>query len=816
MNNKNSFYKEIKETPLMKQYNCIKSKYSDSILLFQVGDFYETFGKDAVLCSEILNIVLTKRSNNIYLSGFPCHSLNTYLSKLVRSGFRIAICNQLEEPRKDNKSIVKRGVVELITPGTIIDENILKKKLNNYLSSIYIENDFFGLSLLDFSTGEFLVIEDKKKNIFQYLNYFYPKEILIKEKDKIFVEKLFKTHYYLVNNWFFNYQFSYEILISHFGTNSLKGFGINKFKLGIISSGVIINYLHENKNNNINHISKIQKIEKKNFVWIDDYTFRNLEIFHPINNDGKSLIDVIDCTITPMGGRMLKNWILFPSKNISVINERLESVQELYNNNIIRFFVKKNLKNIRDIERIISKMVVGKITPREIFSFGKSIFHIEKIRKEFLLKGKKNIKKIGKSLYNCYHIYNKIISTIKQNEVDFQIEKGKNNVILKGVSKDLDRMRNFYFCQKEHIKNLCLKEQSKTGISNIKINYNNLFGYLFEIRKKNKKKVPKYWIHKQTLSNIERFTTEELKDYELKILNVEQKIIFLEKKIFQSLIDYILIYIKKLQKNAKIIAIIDVLYSFSKSALENNYKKPKLNKSFSIVIKNGRHPVIEKQFIDKNHYIPNNIFLDKKKQQILLITGPNMSGKSAILRQTAIIVLLSHIGSFVPSDKAEIGIIDKIFSRIGSSDNISVGESTFMVEMNETANILNNMTTRSLIILDEIGRGTGTYDGISIAKSIIEFLHDNLFRPYVLFATHYHEISELFFCYDRVKNYYISAKIINNNIIFTRKLTPGYARKSFGIHVAKMAGIPIPIINRAKKIFKEINTNRIVIYKKKD
>ncbi|WP_185861150.1 DNA mismatch repair protein MutS [Blattabacterium cuenoti] len=795
------------ETPLIKQYNDIKTKYPDTILLFQVGDFYEIFGEDAIKCSRTLNIVLTKRSH-IPLAGFPYHSLSTYLPKLIRSGFRVAICDQLEESKK-GKNIVKRGVIELVTPGITINENIIYPKSNNFLASIYVENNLnFGLSFLDISTGEFFVTEETKNNVVQYLKHFHPSEILFQKKKKNFFDQFLKGKYYtfLMEDWMFDYSFAYEKLTSHFKINSLKGFGINDLKLGIISCGAILSYLYNTLHFNIKHISNIRKIKKEEYMWIDDFTFRNLEIFHPLNQEGISLINILDNTITPMGGRLLKNWILFPLKNLFHIKKRHQIVQELYTNNMIRNFIKEKLKNIYDVERITSKIAIGRISPREMYALYKSLISVTEIQKKCLRQKSKIFINIGNSFQDCTFICKKIADTIQENPPT-QIEKGKENVINKGFSKELDEIRTLYFNQKEYLKKLCSIEQLKTGINNLKIGYNNIFGYFFEVKISKKKKVPSHWIQKQVLTNSIRYITEELKNYEMKILNAEQKIFFLEKEIFNNLINQISEKIEPLQKNAKIIAKLDVLSSFSSLALENNYVKPKINDSLKISIRKGRHPVIEKKFIDKASYIPNDIILNKSNQQILIITGPNMSGKSAILRQTAIIILMAHIGSFVPAKYAEIGLVDKIFSRVGASDNISLGESTFMVEMNETANILNNLSKRSFLILDEIGRGTSTYDGISIAKSIVEFLHEKELRPLTLFATHYHELNEMSQFFKRIKNYHVSVKKINENIIFMRKLIAGGSEHSFGIYVAKISGMPIEIIEKAKNTLKTFQFN---------
>ncbi|WP_185866463.1 DNA mismatch repair protein MutS [Blattabacterium cuenoti] len=806
MNKKKNSNLKKEETPLFKQYNDIKAKYPDTILLFQVGDFYETFGEDAIKCSKILDIVLTKRSNNqkntTHLAGFPYHSLNTYLPRLIRSGYRVAICDQLEEPKK-GKNLVKRGVIELVTPGIAIDENILQTKSNNFLASIHADKKYLGLSFLDISTGEFFIVEDTKENLLHYLKHFNPSEILFQRKEKKYFEELFQKKYYTfpMDDWMFNYPFAYEKLLSHFQTNSLKGFGIENLKLGIIAAGIILTYLDDTQHHKIKHISNIKRIKKEEYMWIDDFTFQNLEIFHGLNKKGAALIDIIDQTLTPMGSRLLKHWIYFPLINIPSIQKRHQIVEELFSNISIRDFIQKKLKEIYDIERMISKMSIEKISPREIITLHQSLIAIGKIQKILLSQQSKILLELGNSFQNCHVVSKKITKTIHPDPPN-HIEKG--NVIVKGFSQELDKIRFLYFSKKEYLEKLRSIEQLNTGIP-IKIGYNNIYGYFFEIRSTKKHKVPSHWIQKQTLTNSERYTTEKLKNYELQILNSEQKIFSLEKEIFHNLINQLLKYIKPLQKNAKIIAKLDVLCSFSISALENNYVKPEINHSFNLCIKKGRHPVIERQFISKISYIPNDVFLNKADQQIMIITGPNMSGKSAVLRQTAIIILMANIGSFVPAQYVKMGLVDRIFSRVGASDNISLGESTFMVEMNETANILNNLSKRSFLILDEIGRGTSTYDGISIAWSIVEFLHENSFRPLTLFATHYHELNKMSSFFKRIQNYHISVKKINENIIFMRTLIDGGSEHSFGIHVAKISGMPIKIIYRAKEILKTLD-----------
>ncbi|WP_185882317.1 DNA mismatch repair protein MutS [Blattabacterium cuenoti] len=805
MNNKNNkFLIKKNETPLMEQYNDIKYKYPDSILLFQVGDFYEIFGKDAIICSKVLNIVLTKRSkSHIQFAGFPCHSLSSFLPKLIQSGYRVAICDQLDI--KKGKNIVKRGVTQLITPGVIIDENILNTKSNNFLASIFSNNQDVGLSFIDISTGEFFITEDTQVNILQYLEHFKPNEIIFQKTHKTLYQELLKNNYYTypIENWMFDYSLSYEKLIHHFQTNSLKGFGIEKMKLGIIASGSILNYLYNNKYTQLHHITHIKKIQKENHMWIDDFTFKSLEIFHSQNKQGISLLDIIDQTLTPMGSRLLKHWISFPLKNIIDIQKRQNAVNELCLNKSLLDFIRLKLKNIYDIERMISKISIGKISPREILTLHKSIIYIIEIQKKILsynINENNFLFKIISSLKNIEFISKNIVNLI-QPDPPHNIDKG--NVIANGVSKKLDNLRSTYLYHKQHLHELCKIEKLNTGISNLKIGYNNIFGFYFEIKSTKKHKIPSSWILKQTLINVKRYTTEKLKNFEINILNAEQKIHFIEKEIYYKIIKKMTADIKPLQANAKLISKLDVLCSFSKSALDNNYIKPNINHSFKLFIKQGRHPVIEQQFQSKIYYIPNDIILDKEKQQILIITGPNMSGKSAILRQTAIMILMAHIGSFIPAEQADIGLIDSLFSRVGASDNISLGESTFMVEMNETANILNNISQRSFIILDEIGRGTSTYDGISIAWAIIEFLHKNNFKPLTLFATHYHELNNMNNVLSRIKVFHIAVKKNRNNIIFMRKLISGGSEHSFGIYVAKISGMPVSIIVKANILLKQ-------------
>ncbi|WGH27253.1 MAG: DNA mismatch repair protein MutS [Candidatus Bostrichicola ureolyticus] len=798
----------MKFTPLMKQYYNIKEKYKDAILLFRVGDFYETFGEDAIKCSQLLDIALTKRypgsRYDIHLAGFPYHALDNYLYKLIKAGMRVAICDQLEDSNNKTENLVKRGVTELITPGVNLNDKVLHVRYNNFLTAIHIEeNKNIGLAFLDISTGEFFITECNIDNTINIIKRINPSEIIYPKKQQKIVDKLFKKDFYLyaIDDWYFEYDSSYEKLINHFQINSLKCFKIENLKLGIIASGVILHYLYNTCHNNIKHITSIRKINESKYMWIDDFTIRNLEINKSIRNQGVSLISILDKTISPMGSRLLKRWINFPIKEISSIINRQNIVTELLNNSDISIFLSKNLKQISDIERLISKVATEKINPREVITLSNSLEIINKI-KNFLDSKSNLLKLFSNKLKNCDNLRNHIINTLNS-DPSYQINKG--NIIASGVSKELDELRNIVSSNKDYLIKLCNKEQIRTGINNIKIYYNNILGYFLEIRNTYKNKVPSNWIRKQTLVGSERYVTEELKNYELKILGSEKKIITLEIQLFKELIQFISNDIKSLQLNAKLIAIIDVLHSFSICAKQNNYIKPILDKSFDICIKEGRHPVIEKQI---DTYIPNNIILNTKDQQIIIITGPNMSGKSAILRQTAIIALMAHIGSYVPATYAKIGLIDRIFSRVGASDNISIGESTFMVEMTETAGILNNISNRSLIILDEIGRGTSTYDGISIAWAIVEYLHQHINRPRTLFSTHYHELNKMMLLFNRIKNYNVSVKEINGNILFLRKLIPGGSTHSFGIHVAKIAGIPSEVIKRSIEILKNIEKKK--------
>ncbi len=792
-----------KETPLMKQYNEIKGKYPDALLLFRVGDFYETFSDDAIKASKILGIVLTKRRNGaasfVELAGFPHHSLDTYLPKLVKAGQRVAICEQLEDPKK-TKSIVKRGVTELVSPGVTFDDNVLNHKENNFLAGIEFNEKNSGISFLDVSTGEFFVTEGNNEYIDKLIQSFKPSEIIVqKNKLDTFIQR-FGNKFYLstFDSWIFTEEFSYETLIKHFKTQSLKGFGVEKMTKGTIAAGSIIHYLKETHHDKLAHISSLSRINEDKYVWLDTFTIRNLELYGSSFNASVGLIDVMDKTVSPMGARLLRKWLALPLKNIEDINSRLEIVEYFTKNTEIQSEIKRLLKSIGDLERLISKVVIGKVNPRELIYIKNSLYSIEEIITLLSSQNFKPLQYLVDLLNPCLSIRNELEHSLKK-EPPANINKGE--VISEGVSKELDNYRELAHSGKDYLLKIQQREVERTGISSLKIGYNNVFGYYLEVTNKYKEDVPEEWHRKQTLTNAERYITEELKEYEQKILGAEEKILSLEIELFQKIIQAVAQFIKPIQINASVLAKLDVLLSFAVLAQENNYVRPKLNKGFSLDIVDGRHPVIETQLNIGEDYIPNDIYLDTEEQQIIILTGPNMSGKSALLRQTALIVLMAQMGSFVSATSAEIGIVDKIFTRVGASDNLSSGESTFMMEMNETASILNNISNRSLIILDEIGRGTSTYDGISIAWSITEYLHEHkTYRPKVLFATHYHELNEMTEYFKRIKNYSVSVKEINKAVIFLRKLVAGGSEHSFGIHVARMAGVPKEIVERADEL----------------
>jgi len=793
---------KIAETPLMKQYNTIKRKYPDALLLFRVGDFYETFSDDAIKTSKILGIVLTKRANGaaayVELAGFPHHSLDTYLPKLVRAGQRVAICDQLEDP-KLTKKIVKRGVTELVTPGVTYNDNVLENTANNFLAAVHYQPNKSGIAFLDVSTGEFLLAQGNDNYIDKLIQSLKPSEIII-QRDKLqeFTRKFGDHLTQTFEEWIFSQEFSEELLLNKFGTTSLKGFGIEIFPYGIIAAGVILHYLKETHHDNLDHISSISRIEEDNYVWLDRFTIQNLELLSSPNEKAPTLIDTIDKTISPMGSRLLKRWMVLPLKNRPAILQRTETVRFLVHQNDLSEKLRGQIKQIGDLERLISKVAIGKINPREVLKIKDSLISIKQIMNDSNEFDNIPFRKLIEQLNHLPAITSQIEKTIKP-EPSVLVNKG--NVIQAGISDELDELRKIMFSGKDYLVEIQQRETLRTGISSLKIGYNNVFGYYLEVTNTHKDKVPPEWHRKQTLTNSERYITEELKEYESKILGAEEKIIALEIKLFGELVQSLAEYIEPIQLNSKVVAKLDVLISFAVASELNNYNEAEINDSYVINIQNGRHPVIETQMPAGEDYIPNNIYLDNEKQQILIITGPNMSGKSALLRQTALIVLLAQIGSFVPATSAKIGIVDKIFTRIGASDNISLGESTFMVEMNETSSIMNNLSNRSLILLDEIGRGTSTYDGISIAWAISEFLHEHpLFRAKVLFATHYHELNEMASDFSRIKNFHVSIKEINNRIIFLRKIVPGGSEHSFGIHVAKMAGMPQTIIKRANEL----------------
>jgi DNA mismatch repair protein MutS len=799
----------IKETPLMKQYNEIKRKYPDACLLFRVGDFYETLGEDAIRASKILGIVLTKRGagseTETALAGFPHHSLNTYLPKLVKAGLRVAICDQLEDP-KMTKTIVKRGVTELITPGVAMNDEVLQSKSNNFLASIYFGKKQLGVAFLDVSTGEFLTAQGNEEYIDKLLQNFSPSEILIQKNNKLHFKEVFgdKFNVFYLEDWVYKEDYALETLTNHFQTNSLKGFGIEELLDGIIASGAVLFYLSETQHNKVQHISSIQRIAEDGYIWMDRFTIRNLELYHSHSQNAVTLLDVIDRTLSPMGSRLLKRWLALPLKDIHKIRNRHEVVSYLKGNQEILQKIQSQIKQISDLERLISKVATGKISPREVIYLKESLDAIIPIKNLALESKQEAVRVIGDSLHGCDLLREKIKTTLNQ---DAPVAIAKGNAIAVGINPELDELRNISYSGKEYLEGIERRESELTGISSLKISFNNVFGYYIEVRNTHKEKVPAEWIRKQTLVNAERYITEELKEYETKILGAEEKIHQIESQLFEQLVSWIATYIKPVQLNANLVAQLDCLTSFAQLAIECNYVCPILDESFELEITNGRHPVIEKQLPFGVPYVPNDVFLDRETQQIIMITGPNMSGKSAILRQTALIVLLAQMGSFVPAEKVRMGIVDKIFTRVGASDNISMGESTFMVEMNETASILNNISERSLVLLDEIGRGTSTYDGISIAWAIAEFLHENPARPKTLFATHYHELNEMSELLPRIQNYNVSVKELKDTVLFIRKLVKGGSAHSFGIHVAKMAGMPQTVIQKAQKLLKKLEKN---------
>lgn len=794
------------ETPLMKQYYNIKTKHPDAILLFRVGDFYETFGEDAIRTSEILGITLTRRANGsasfVELAGFPYHALDTYLPRLVRAGQRVAICEQLEDP-KLTKKIVKRGIIEMVTPGVLLNENVLNHKENNFLAAVHIDKKIAGVAFLDISTGEFLTSEGTIEYIDQMLNNFQPKEVLFEKGKKDLFLDYFGPKFYTfkLDDWIFTQEAANDRLLKQFETSSLKGFGVQNLNFGIIAAGAILYYLDITQHEQLGHITSLARIEENRYVWLDKFTIKNLELFHSPYEGAKTLIDVMDKTISPMGGRLLKRWISLPLKDIQPVNERLDVVQYFVENITIKDEIAGLIRQIGDLERLISKVAVNRINPREVVQLKRALKAIEPLKVLCENSGCLPLTQIAEQMNPCKSIADKIDKELN-NDPPVQLNKG--NAIASGISEELDELRKILYNGKEYLADLQARESERTGITSLKVSFNNVFGYYIEVRNTHKDKVPPEWIRKQTLVSAERYITEELKEYESKILGAEEKIIALETKLFTDLVLAILEFIPPIQLDSSLIARLDCLQSFAVIALENDYVRPVLNDSRTLEVSEGRHPVIEKQLPVGESYVPNDMILDTEDQQIIILTGPNMSGKSALLRQTALIVLMAQTGCFVPAKAANIGMVDKIFTRVGASDNISLGESTFMVEMNETASILNNLSDRSLVLLDEIGRGTSTYDGISIAWAMVEYLHENKLRAKTLFATHYHELNEMENSFSRIKNYNVSIKELNNKVIFLRKLKKGGSEHSFGIHVARMAGMPRSVVTRADEILKEL------------
>ena len=798
------------ETPLMKQYTAVKAKHPDAILLFRVGDFYETFGEDAIRASEILGIVLTRRANGaasyVELAGFPYHALDTYLPKLVRAGQRVAICEQLEDP-KLAKKIVKRGITELITPGVSFSDNVLNNKENNFLAAVHLEKQAVGIALLDVSTGEFFVTEGDTAYVEQIMNNFQPREVLFeKRKSDLFRERFGSRFYtYKLDDWIFTPEAAGDRLLKQFGTSSLKGFGVQGIPNGVIAAGAILYYLDMTRHENLGHINHIARIEEEKYVWLDRFTVRNLELFHSPYEGAKTLIDIVDRTLSPMGGRMMKRWISLPLKDIEVLDARLDIVDFLMRNSGVTEVMEGLIWEVGDLERLLSKASVGRVTPREVAQMRRALTAIGELKKLCAETDCQPLISLASGFDPCPELAGKIGRTLAP---DPPAAINKGHVIAEGVSPELDELRKILYSGKDYLTDLQQRESIRTGISSLKISYNNVFGYYIEVRNTHKDKVPAEWIRKQTLVSAERYITEELKEYESKILGAGEKILTLETTLFNELVSSLTPFIALLQADAASVGRLDCLRSFAVISQENGYIRPFLDDSHVLDIKDGRHPVIERQLPPDDPYVPNDVWLDNDEQQVIILTGPNMSGKSALLRQTALIVIMAQAGCFVPAKEARIGIIDKIFTRVGASDNLSLGESTFMVEMNEAASILNNLSDRSLILLDEIGRGTSTYDGISIAWAMVEYIHENRHRAKTLFATHYHELNEMENTFARVKNYNVSIRELDNRVIFLRKLKRGGSEHSFGIHVARMAGMPKSVVGRADEILKMLEDGR--------
>ncbi len=797
------------DTPLMQQHRAIKQKYPDAILLFRVGDFYETFGEDAIVASQVLGITLTKRNGaaSSELAGFPHHAMDTYLHKLVKAGYRVAICDQLEDP-KQAKGIVKRGVTEMVTPGIATNDKLLEHNSNNFLAGVHFGEQVLGIALLDMSTGEFFIAEGDTEYIDKLLQSLKPAEVIFQRSSQKYFKETFGTKFYTytLESWIFDEAFATESLLKHFQTHSLKGFGIEDMHCGIVAAGAVLHYLKDTEHPNLQHITAIQRIEREDYLWMDRFTIRNLELLNSGAENGNTLLRVLDNTVSPMGARLLKRWTVLPLKTLKKINERLNLVEYLIKETDTRKNLHHLIKQCGDVERLVSKIPAKKINPREVIQLAKGLQQTELIKQICTNAGNEYLMRLADALNPCHYISDKILKQIIEHP---PIAVGKGSVIKQGVHEDLDTLRKIASGGKEYLLNIQQNEAEKTGISSLKIGFNNVFGYYLEVTNVHKNKVPPEWFRKQTLTNAERYITPELKEYEEKITGAEEKINVIELDLYDKLLLELQDYIAPVQVNGNILAILDCLICFANNALLYNYKKPELHEGLALEMKDSRHPVIERNLPAGEPYITNNITLNPEEQQVIILTGPNMSGKSALLRQTALITLMAHMGSFVPASSAKIPLTDKIFTRVGASDNLSGGESTFMVEMNETASIINNISQRSLILLDEIGRGTSTYDGISIAWSIVEFLHSSAAAPKTLFATHYHELNELENKLPRVKNYHVTNKEVGNKIIFLRKLAPGGSTHSFGIHVAKMAGMPPELIERANEILKQLEEKHV-------
>ena len=799
------------ETPLMRQYNQVKAKYPGALLLFRVGDFYETFGEDAIKTSKLLDIVLTKRSNGgaagVELAGFPHHALDTYLPKLVKAGHRVAICDQLEDP-KLVKGIVKRGVTELVTPGLAYNDQVLDQKHNNYLASLYFDKEELGIAFLDVSTGEFLVTQGVPSYIDKLVQSFNPSEIILSKKQQQAFLALFKDQYnnHCLEEWVYHFDYAYELLNEHFGTTSLKGFGIEKLSLGIIAAGAVLRYLEETEHKEVKHIASIARIEEDKYVWLDRFTIKNLELLHPQQEEGVPLIDVLDKTVTPMGARLMKKWVVLPLKDIHAIQKRLDTVEVLAKDPTLWQNTFQALKQVGDLERLISKVSVGRANPRELLALKKALQQIAPIQRQLQSSAHELLVKLSEQLHRCDFLLKKIEKTLHENP---PLVTNQGGLIQAGVHEELDELRKIAHTGKDYLIQIQQKESKNTGIPSLKVAYNKVFGYYLEVTNTHKAKVPANWIRKQTLVNAERYVTEELKHYEEKIVHAEEKLTILEQKLYQELVSHAAEFVPQIQQNARVLAQLDCYLSFAQEARKHHYTKPVVNDSKLIDLKAGRHPVIEQQLSLDERYVPNDIYLDNKTQQVIIITGPNMAGKSALLRQVALIVLMAQIGAFVPAESASIGLIDKVFTRVGASDNLAKGESTFMMEMTETASIMHNLSDRSLVIMDEIGRGTSTYDGISIAWSIVEYLHNHpKYRAKTLFATHYHELNQLAEALERVKNFNVAVKEVNNKVLFLRQLRAGGSAHSFGIHVAQMAGMPMQVVHRANELMHHLEQDQ--------